>query len=178
MHQHLIGPQTPRLSHRAFCPDDAPTFYRLNSHPEVMRYTCEPMLTSEDEARRAIQAYPDFERHGFGRWACVQKSDNAIIGFCGLKYLEEFDAVDVGYRFFPQYWGMGIATEACRVCVEFGFDVLKLPRILGFVKPENTASIRVLEKVGFHDRGMTTCGSDSALRFEMESPLARDEAND
>lgn len=171
---HRCGPETHRLTHRAFEPDDADVFYRLNSHPDVMRYTCEDMLPSEAAARRAILDYPDFREHGFGRWACVLKSTGQVIGFCGLKYLPEFDSVDVGYRFFPEYWGQGIATEACHASVAFGFSELNLPIILGFVKAENRASRRVLEKVGFRDCGLTSVGDVCAHRFECHRPRQSD----
>ena len=162
MESYLIGPVTERLRHRALTVDDAEAFFTLNSHPDVMRYTHEPLLKSLDEARSAIAGYPDFQTVGFGRWACVLKESGDVIGFCGLKYLTDLEVVDVGYRFLPEYWGLWLATEACRACLEFGFEVLQLERIVGFVLPENTASIRVLEKVG-----MTLVGT-----VEMEGVLA------
>ena len=71
---------------------------------------------------------------------------------CGLKYLSDLNAVDVGYRFMPEYWGNGIATEACIASLDFGFGRLALNEIIGIVMPENTASIRVLEKSGMQFR--------------------------
>ncbi len=153
--------------HRAFTLDDCDVFYRLNSHPEVMRFTGEPPLQSIDEAQRAITSYPDFETVGYGRWACVLKDTGAVVGFCGLKYLPEIDEVDVGFRFFPEYWGQGIATETSRACIKFGFDVLKLDRILGLVLSENTASIRVLEKCGLIRNGEVEYDGETALRYEV-----------
>ncbi len=170
MPTHRLGPTTARLMHRAMTPTDAPAFFALNSHPEVMRHTGEPPLRSVDEARAAIENYPDFDAVGFGRWGCFLRSTGALVGFCGLKHLPELDMVlasnhvitsktelapnpnlghvDVGFRFLPEYWGRGLATEACLASLEFGFGVLGLSTILALVLPENTASIRVLEKCG------------------------------
>ncbi|MCA9297324.1 MAG: GNAT family N-acetyltransferase [Phycisphaerales bacterium] len=150
-------------------PDDAPAFFALNSHPDVMRLTGEPPLQSESDARRAIAEYPDFDTYGYGRWGCVLKENNAIIGFCGLKYLTDLDAVDIGYRFLPEYWGRGYATEACRASVVFGFDVLNLERIIGLVLEENTASIRVLEKIGMKPDGEITYEGQRALRYAINN---------
>ena len=147
--------------------EDAEAFYRLNSHPEVMRYTGEPPLRSLDEARDAIARYPDFDEVGYGRWACVLKETGSIIGFCGLKYLPELNEVDVGFRFLPEYWGQGIGTETCLACIAFGFDVLKLERILGLVLEENKASIRVLEKCGLHRNGEIEFDGECALKYEI-----------
>lgn len=59
----------------------------------------------------------------------------------------------------------GLATEACRASLEFGFATLGLERILGLVLPENAASIRVLEKVGMRPDGTVEYGGQRALRY-------------
>ncbi len=170
MQCYRTGPETERVAHRAFTVDDCEAFYRLNSHPEVMRYTGEPAIGSVEEARDAIARYPDFDTVGYGRWACVLKETGAVIGFCGLKYLPELDEVDVGFRFFPEYWGKGIGTETCAASLSFGFEVLGLERILGLVLPENGASIRVLEKCGMRRNGEVVFEGDRALRYDALRP--------
>ncbi len=170
MKTYRSGPETERIEHRAFTLNDCEAFYRLNSHPEVMRYTGEPPLSSLKEARQGIAAYPDFETVGYGRWACVLKETRAVIGFCGLKHLPELDEVDVGFRFLPEYWGRGIATETCSACIAFGFDVLKLNRILGLVLAKNSASIRVLEKCGLIRNGEVMYDGECALKYEILRP--------
>jgi RimJ/RimL family protein N-acetyltransferase len=171
MKSFTIGPETERLEHRAFTIDDASDFFALNGNPDVMRLTGEPALPSLDAAREAIANYPDFSDVGYGRWACILKQTRTIIGFCGLKYLPELDVVDVGYRFQPEYWGQGFATEACASSLEFGFDTLGLDEIFGFVLPNNFASIRVLEKVGMESDGEVMYDGFVALRFVKRVPL-------
>ncbi len=167
MQSYRSGPETERIEHRAFTLDDAEAFYRLDSHPEVMRFTGEPQLASLDQARQAIADYPDFDTVGYGRWACVLKESRKVIGFCGLKYLTELNEVDVGFRFFPDYWGQGIATETCSACIAFGFETLNLERILGLVLPENNASIRVLEKCGMTRSGEVLYDGEHAQKYEI-----------
>lgn len=169
MEIYRTGPETDRLRHRAFVVDDAAAVLALNGDPLVMRYTGEPMMESLEEARQAIAGYPDFDKVGFGRWACVLKSSGSVIGFCGLKYLPEFDEVDIGYRLLPQHWGRGLATEACSASIEFAFQTLGLQRVIGLVLPENAASIRVLEKVGMRPDGEAQVDEYTALRFVIES---------
>jgi RimJ/RimL family protein N-acetyltransferase len=89
------------------------------------------------------------------------------------QYLPEFDEVDLGYRFLPQYWGQGLATEACAASIDFAFQVLGLARVIGLVLAENVASIRVLEKVGMHFEGEVSVDELTALRFVV-SPAAKD----
>lgn len=168
-----MGPETDRLVHRAMTVDDAEAFFALNRHPEVMRYTGEAPLESAEAARQALERYPDFDAVGYGRWGCVLKETGAMIGFCGLKYLEDLDEVDVGYRFLPEYWGRGLATEACRASLAFGFETIGLERIIALVMPANAASIRVLAKCEMVADGEIEYDGVRALRFAMtRSPKA------
>ncbi len=167
MTDHKIGPVTERLTLRAMTVDDAEDFFALNSHPEVMRFTGEPLLNSLQEAEAALARYPDFETVGYGRWGCILKAEQRFIGFCGLKYLDDLDAVDVGYRFLPDYWGQGLATEACLASVAYGFDMLKLNRIIGLVLADNTASIRVLEKIGMRLDGEVSYQGHRAMQYSI-----------
>lgn len=100
---YRIGPRTRRLEHRAFKPEDAKAFLAINSDPEVLRHTGDSILSSVSEATTFIRNYPDFDDPGFGRWACILRAKNEIVGPCGLKFLPEIGEVDVGYRFLPQF---------------------------------------------------------------------------
>ncbi len=142
--------ETKRLGMRPYHPDDAEPFLAMYNDPAVMRYlTGETTPSSVEEMRQRIVDYPDYKKHGFGRWSCILKETGQFIGFSGLKFLEDFHGeVDLGYRFFPKFWGQGIATESGIASLQYGFEVLKLKRIIGMAIPENKASIRVLEKCG------------------------------
>lgn len=168
MASHRVGPETKRLLHRAFGVEDADAFYALNGNPDVMRWTGEPPVESVESARIAIATYPDFDTVGYGRWACLLRETEQIIGFCGLKYLPELDEVDVGYRFLPEFWGQGFATEASAASIQFGFEILQIDRVIGLVLPDNAASIRVLEKVGMRLVGEREFAGRMALQYLIE----------
>lgn len=165
MRNYRTGPRTDRLVMRAMTAADADAFFALNSHPEVMRHTGEPPIESVEAARQALERYPDFDTVGYGRWGCVLRETGALIGFCGLKSLDDLDEVDIGYRFLPEYWGRGLATEACRASLAFGFDTIGLERIIGLVMPANVASIRVLDKCGMVADGEIDYDGVRALRY-------------
>ncbi|HIA03004.1 MAG TPA: N-acetyltransferase [Myxococcales bacterium] len=166
---HRLGPETARLSMRAFQPKDAEAFFRLNSHPEVIRYTGEPACESVAAAKQGIESYPDWNQYGIGRWATVLKATEEIIGFAGFKYLPDFDEIDLGYRFLPQYWGQGLATEASLACLSYGFKTLGLKRIVGFTDSDNQASMRVLLKLGFVQQPPVMYDGELAEFFVLEA---------
>lgn len=156
--------ETERLVLREAVEEDAEAFHAFNSDPRVMGPTGEPPWGSVTEARQRLREYPDYRKHGYGRWAVVYKPHRCVVGFCGLKYLDELDEVDLGYRLAFGYWGRGIATESSLAVLKHGFEVLGLQRIVGLVLPVNTASINVLRKVGMsRESTVTYCGDEAQL---------------
>jgi RimJ/RimL family protein N-acetyltransferase len=142
--------ETERLILREFEPEDYQAVYEFGSSELVQRYTGNACMESLDEAKDLIKNVfqNDYATHGYGRYATIYKPDGKLIGFSGLKYLPEFDKTDLGFRYLPEYWGKGIATEASLALLDFGFHQLKLKEIIAAVMPDNVASSRVLEKVG------------------------------
>jgi len=141
--------ETERLLLREITLDDTEALFKLHADPAVQKYTGEPVVKSMYEMEQAVEGrIVDYKKYGYGRWATILKSGNQFVGWAGLAYLPEFDEVDLGYRFSPEYWGLGIATEASRAILDYGFDSLQLGRIIAIALQENKASIRVMEKVG------------------------------
>jgi len=142
--------ETDRLILRAFVDSDVEDVFAFNSHPEVIRYTGDILIKSLQDAQDIITTIwtRDYEVRGYGRFAVVHKEDNKVIGFSGLKWEAEIGETDIGYRFLPDYWGQGIATESCIPVMEYGFNELGLEQIVGLAYPENIASCKVLQKIG------------------------------
>lgn len=140
--------ETDRLLLREFILDDAEKFYQLNLNPKVIKYTGNATFKSIEEAKLFLKNYNDYKTNGYGRWGVINKESNEFIGWCGLKYGELENETDIGFRFFEEEWNKGYATESAAACLKYGFEVLKLNRIIGRAMKENTASIKVLEKIG------------------------------
>lgn len=166
--------ETDRLLLREFVLDDAEALFRMVSDPDVTRYTGDGVKTLE-EAKQGLEErlLEDYRKYGYGRWATVDKSTGKVIGFAGLKYLDEVSEVDLGYRFFKEYWGHGLATEAAKAVLDYGIRVLRLPRIIGIADIENKASLRVLEKVGFQFERFATYGGHDVAWFAIEVTMNR-----
>jgi RimJ/RimL family protein N-acetyltransferase len=163
--------ETERLLLREFDEGDVGPFYRMGTDPDVTRYTGVGALTSPEHALEIMRAYPlaDYRKYGYGRWACVWRPSGEVIGFAGLKYLADLGEVDIGYRLFPEYWGRGLATEASRAALDYGFDRLGLKEIIGLVAPENLASVRVLVKLGMTFTGLMDYQGQGVARYAIQA---------
>lgn len=152
MHEHMDKViDTGRLVLRRFTLDDLEAYFQLCSRPEIIRYAQNSPVASLDDARAMMHTvtFRDYATHGYGRFACVWKDTGEVIGFSGLKYVPEISDTELGYRFLPEYWGQGLATEAGRASIEFARSDLGLKRLVALVHPGNHASARVVTKLGF-----------------------------
>lgn len=142
---------TPRLRLRGWREADLAPHAAMNADPEVMRYMPSPL--SRDESDALVRRIEDhFVAHGFGLWAVEETTSGEWVGFVGLA-VPSFEAaftpcVEVGWRIARAHWGRGLASEAARAAVDFGFERAGLPEIVSFTVPANTASRRVMEKIG------------------------------
>lgn len=145
---HIL--ETERLSLRRFIDSDAAAFFRLNSEPDIVRFTARKPLASVAEAKAVLAsaAFRADEQIGLGRFACVEKATGQVIGLVGLKPPTELAHVDMGFRFLKEVWGQGYATEAAAGIIRYAKETLMVERVIATVFPENIASIRVLEKLG------------------------------
>ena len=152
---------TERLILRRWRESDRETFARMNADPGVMEFF--PALLSREESDALIDRIEaHFEEHGFGLFAAEVRGDGSLIGFTGLNN-PDFPApfmpsVEIGWRLRKEYWGRGLATEAARAVLYYGFETLRLKEIVAFTVPANTRSRRVMEKLGM--------AQDSAAEFD------------
>ncbi|MCL1125040.1 GNAT family N-acetyltransferase [Shewanella surugensis] len=145
--------QTPRLIIREFDLDDVQAVYDFNAPKEVNLYTGDAgMCESLEDAKNIITDIwlKEYQTIGFGRWAVVLKETGDVIGFCGFKQETRIDEVDIGYRFHPDFWGKGFATEANLACIEYAKQHMPLDLVVGDAVADNQASINVLQKLGMH----------------------------
>lgn len=155
--RNLGGPRelrTERLLLRRWRSTDREAFAALNADPRVTEYLIGKLSRKESDAMiERLEGH--FARHGFGFWA-VETDDGSCAGLVGLS-VPRFEApftpcVEIGWRLAARYWGRGYATEGARAALAFGFERLGLEEIVSFAAPENTASRRVMEKIGMtHD---------------------------
>ena len=158
--------ESDRILLRQFVKEDYKSVLEYGSNIEVQKYTGDNILRSELDAKNVIQGVlSDYNNYGYGRLAAIFKPENKIIGFAGLKYLPELDETDIGFRFLPQYWGLGIATEISIQIINYGFEILNLKKIIAVAHPENIASCKVLEKLGFKFYKLATYDNSDKTKY-------------
>lgn len=140
--------KTARLYLREFSSDDAESLYLLNLDQDVIQFTGDNPFLNTEEAADFIVQYDHYQKYNMGRWAVISKDTHAFLGWCGLKYTPESDEYDIGFRFFKEHWNIGYATESATACIDYGFNTLYIPKIIGRAVKANTASVKVLEKIG------------------------------
>jgi len=150
----MIVLETDRLLFRNHEPADEEAFCAMEADPAVRKYVGGRPRPREEAAETFRRVYLGPIPNRMGMWATVLKADNAYIGYCGV-YPHVVDGRTVpregtlGYYLAQRYWGRGLATEAARAFVDFGFGELGLTRIVSSVETGNDASRHILEKIGF-----------------------------
>jgi RimJ/RimL family protein N-acetyltransferase len=155
--------RTPRLMLREWRDQDRESFAAMNQDPRVMKHFPGPM------ERGASDAFVDkvdglHATLGYTLWVVEvlhsARGSTSFAGFTGLMppsfdppFAHQEPLVEVGWRLWPQWWGLGIATEAARASLVHGFDVVGLPEIVSFTVVANAPSRAVMERIGMRHDG-------------------------
>jgi RimJ/RimL family protein N-acetyltransferase len=149
--------RTERLLLREFGADDFDAVHAYGSDPEVVRFM--PWgPNSPEQTRQFLQRKLDEQALDPRKtWdlAVVEVATGELVGSVGLRLNGEGTQAALGYCYSRGTWGRGIATEAAREMLRFGFETLDLHRIFATCDAANAASARVLEKIGMRREGMT-----------------------
>ena len=148
--------QTERLLLRALTFDDAAFILRLLNEPSYLEHIGDKNVRTLDDARAYVEYGPmaSHRAHGYGLDRVELRASGQPIGICGLLRREMLDDADLGYAFLPEFWSRGYASEAVTAVLADAKSRLGLRRVAAVVSNDNAASIRLLEKLGFHYRRM------------------------
>lgn len=143
---------TQRLQLRPYVHDDLDDVYDIHSRPEVMRYLYQGPLSREQAIQmleRKMRGAALLEQGDTLSLAVVLPEARAVIGDVILHWTSsDHRQGEIGYVFSPRFAGQGYATEAAAVMLRLGFDQLGLHRIIGRLDARNSASARVLQRLG------------------------------
>lgn len=140
--------ETPRLALRPLVRADLGAWFAMDLDPQVARFIWgappDPHKHRESLRRRFDAGWPK----AGGVWAVEDRAEPGFLGWCGVFPLEETGLIEIGYRYRPQAWGRGLATEAAARVLDHGFRGFAFDPIVAVSHPDNRASHRVLEKIG------------------------------
>jgi ribosomal-protein-alanine N-acetyltransferase len=146
---------TERLILREVVATDAEDLLVFRGDPEVQQYNLVP-IRSAAEARRLVKTMQAWYSTGYAiQWGITLRDEHRVLGLCGLhEWNRTHRRASVGYDLARSHWGQGIATEAMRAVLRFGFEELDLNRVEALTIAENARSIRLLERLGFQREGV------------------------
>lgn len=149
---------TPRLRLRELHEGDAAFVLALVNDPDFLRHIGDKGVRTPEDARAYLCNGPlaSYAAHGFGLWGVEPREGGALLGMSGLLQRDWLDAPDIGYAFLPSARGRGVAREAAEAVLGLARPRFAATRVLAIVNPENVASIRLLEQVGFVGDGTVT----------------------
>ena len=132
--------------------------------------------TREDTATGIARQQDKWRRYGFGWWSVFEKDGGALIGAACLQHLGHIESnpLEIGWRLIPEAQGKGYATEAGRAAMDFGFDVIGETYLTSVANPANTASTRVMERLGMRYVGVQMHYDEACATYEIyqdQSPL-------
>lgn len=145
---------TGRLYLRPFTVGDGGLLHALDADPEVMRFISKGKPTPRERIEevflpRFLESYGPFPEQGF--WAVHDRTSRAFLGWIHLRPERDVPhEMELGYRFHRAAWGKGYATEGCRALLDRAFRHEEIPRVVAVTLAGNTASRRVMEKLGMH----------------------------
>ncbi len=147
---------TPRLRLRHVEPRDVPALFEVFGDAEVTRYWSHPPLDNPAAAEVYRADIEDgFQSRALFQWAVCARADDRLVGTCTLAgWSRPHRRAELGYALGRAHWGHGLAQEAVGAALRFGFGAMALHRVEADVDPENEASVRLLERLGFAREGL------------------------
>ncbi len=144
--------ESDRILLRKVMESDVDDFHELDSDPEVHRYLGNTPHTERAQSVKTVtdllQQYKD---NGIARLAIIDKNTKEFIGWSGLKLEKglrpDREYIDIGYRLKRKHWGNGYATEAAKLSLKLGFEVLGYEEIGAAAEVEHIVSNHILSKI-------------------------------
>jgi [ribosomal protein S5]-alanine N-acetyltransferase len=154
--------ETERLILRHLTVKDSEFMLELLNDPSWLQFIGDRGVRTVDDARNYIlqNLVAMYDRLGFGLYLTKLKGEGVPIGICGLVKRDYLEDVDIGFALLPNFRGKGYAYESASAVMEYGKRTLGLNRIVAIASPDNYASAKLLEKLGFNFERMVKLSDD------------------
>jgi len=162
--------ETERLLLRPLRVEDVDAFIALHADERVNRFV--GAYSHQQALDRLASVEQQWAERGHGLCAVELKSTGEFIGRVGLNYWENFHEVELGWTLKTETWGHGYATESARACLDWGFATLGEPYFISLIRPGNTASVRVAERLGFAPLRQDELFGNPVTVYSMNRPTS------
>ncbi len=158
--------ETERLIMRPLAESDVDDIFAMRSDAEIMRFIREPQVRDESfDWIKLVSARWHKDKLGF--CALIEKETEDFLGWCGIWRLRETGEIEIGYAIDKAHWGRGYATEAAERFMQYAFEELNAEKLVAVARPENTASRRVMEKLGMQFVKIATFYDQSLVQYAI-----------
>lgn len=135
---------------RPILPSDAKVLHSIYQQEGILKYFPNPTPPGPERLELFVSNQRShWQKHGYGNWGILPNGETEIIGWAGLQYLPELGKTELGFLLARPFWGKGLATQAARLSIQFGFDKCQLDHLVALVHPDNHASQAVIRKCSF-----------------------------
>ena len=175
--------ETARCLIREMTVDDVESLYPLYEDEQARRFL-KPLCPDHDKEREIVKAYIDkvYGLFGYGMWVVIRKSDGALIGRVGFETGRKKEA-PLGYLFRKDCRRQGYAFEVCDAVMRFAREELGFtgedaaPLLTAYAEEENTASRRLLSRLGFMQAAVDSCAA-SQIDADNQCAIPQTAADD
>ncbi|MFN8124236.1 MAG: GNAT family N-acetyltransferase [Thermoleophilia bacterium] len=166
---------TPRLLLRPFTTDDVDAYAAVRADPAVMRYLMggeARAARAQQDAERLVPAFAaQWDEAGYGPWAACAREDGRLLGHLGLRQLPDVGGrTELLYMLERAAWGRGLATEGASAALAWAWAHTDLAEVVAFALPQNTASWRVMERIGMAFLGVRPVWGVEARWYRAARP--------
>lgn len=155
--------ESERLLIRPTLEKDAELIYQLMNTPKFIQFVGDRGIGSIAAAKKYIQTkmFPQLQAHGYSSYSLITKADGEKIGTCGLYNREGVDGIDIGFGLLPQFEGLGYGYESAHRLLRAAFEAFEIEEIRAITAKDNSASHRLLVKLGLELIGTTTLPNET-----------------
>ncbi len=146
---------------------DAEFVFELLNSPKFLKFIGDRGVRSIEESAVFIdERYrQSYREHGYGLYTVERREDGVAVGVCGFVRRESLSGPDLGFAFLPEFERMGFGRESASAILKYGRDKLGFESVFAITTPDNEASIRLLENLGFTFTGLIDSPENEKLRL-------------
>lgn len=146
--------------------DDAESLFKIFSDKDLTKYFASGADKNlEQTEKRVEKIISHWGKNKFGDFIVFDKRTLKTIGFGGLHYKIDGGNINISYILDKEYWGQALGYEIAQTLIEYGFNILRLKKIVAEIDAQNIPSIKLVERYGFKYNKTIECEGFERLEY-------------